>query len=276
MKTKARLFLPYWFFGFGCHLGLSVLGRLRAIKEAGFGGVEILLTPNVAKNFSCFFIQADNLGLDVRWHQCWELRHDPSMWFSHPLDWARQLPRANTPLSAQIPKGVVEPVVIYANYWARALRYPNFQLQTIAAPTPQTRKEKYEFSYQDFLHILRTHEQLGVVFDTQHFLEYSLETYGVENIPTDRNVVLGQYADFWQEFGHRVDEIHLADTVPSWGHLQGRNVFPEEGVLPLRRFLHDIVGPQRWEIPITSEVNPKHLRGRSLADLRRKVEQLLD
>lgn len=275
MKKQAKLFVPFWFLGYG-RWGLPMMGRLDDIKQAGFAGVEILLSNNVCKRVPWFRQKAWLSGLDVRWHQCWKLRDDPSMWFNHVLDGLHMLPRKGLPLAMQIPKEVTEPVVVYADEWLQAMIRSNFLLQSIAVPTPQCRDEKYEFPYSEFLQTLRFCPGLRVVFDTQHVLEYALQTYGVENIPIDPRIILDCYSEFWREFRDRVQEIHLCDTRPAWGHLKGRNIFPGDGVIPLREFLHDIVGPVRWDIPITPEVSPRRLRGRSFYGLRYKVEQLLD
>lgn len=60
---------------FGIPIGIA----MRRAKQAGFSGIEILITYRFGDDyFSRCIWKAEDLGLTVHWHQAWSADEDPT------------------------------------------------------------------------------------------------------------------------------------------------------------------------------------------------------
>lgn len=260
-----QIFIPYCAF-----LGIPLFTTLRGAKDAGFHGVEIRLVSFRSKRDAllCRY-RAVLLGLATHFHQGWSLEENPTHWHNHVLNALGYLPHNGYALADHIPL-TSDPVVIYADRIAEARYYSSYWLQTCSQ---FARDGRYALSYIQFADAVRRHK-LPVVFDTQHYLEYTLNVRGVEDLPQDRRKLFDLLAEGWQELGSFVKEIQLCDSDPRLGHTGGRNVFLGEGILPLRDFCQ-LVKESGWNGVVVPEVKPGHLlRPRRIGELRARVIEL--
>jgi hypothetical protein len=112
----------------------------------------------------------------------------------------------------------------------------------------------------------------SLVLDTMHFLEFSLNKRGVNDLPTETEIIFNHLKSYWEKFGPQTREIHFNDYKPGIGDA-GRNVFPGEGVAPLVSFA-DYVSNSGWGGYITPEINPKLPFPHSLSKLRELREYM--
>ena len=116
--------------------------------------------------------------------------------------------------------------------------------------------------------------KLPVVFDTQHVLEWFLNTENVVGLPTTPATIREIINILWRELCPFTGEIQLCDFDPRLGPSHGRNVFLGDGIFPLAEFCAH-VRASGWNGIATPEVSPQYLRGKGkLRMLREKVDQL--
>jgi len=259
-----KVYLPYMKL-----FGYSFISLAR-IKAAGFDGVEIHIAGYSNKERLLETIaKAHTLGLETRVHQAWSLEESPTFWFNHLLNLFGQLPRTGYTLAEHLPADDV-PAVVYANRWGEVVGHDKWLLQTCEV---FDKDGNFKTSYKEFVRVVKTHD-LGVVFDTQHVLEFMLNLHGVEGLPTDKEKLLELLIKAWDDLGPYVREIHLNDSNPRLGHHKGRNVFLGTGILPLKEFVRH-VKQSGWNGIVTPEMSPlKLLKPGELERLRHTVLNL--
>ena len=243
---------------------------LAQIKEAGFDGVECHLIGGLrsSRNIRDVREEVASLGLDIRFHQGWS-------WESGQRNLHNVILR---PLGALVPVGMslteqvrdvgTDPVVIYGNH-GRGPRRENYLYQT---SSEYVHGKVSAMSFSDYVSAVKS-SGLPVVFDTQHVLEWSLDTENVAGLPTSPATLKKLVEELWEELHPYVREIHLCDFDPSLGGSYGRNVFLGNGVFPLTEFA-TVVRASGWSGVITPEVSFQYLHGHKLRAVREKVDQL--
>lgn len=250
--------------------GIPIFTTIRGARDAGFHGVEICLiglcrSHEVVRRRAA---HARRLGLSVTLHQGWSIEEGNRHPWNRVLHLTGQLPRRGYTLAAHVP-AMPYPAVVYADRFGEAMRRPNLWLQTYCHRNGQG---DLLLSFGSFLAAVKRWS-FGVVFDTQHYLEYVHNAHGVEELPIDPHLLLRNLRSGWRILAPYVREIHLCDADPRRGHSWGCNVFPGTGILPLREFCK-IVKESGWDGRVVPEVNPRYLRGRAHAKLFRIVREL--
>lgn len=242
------------------HPYVSVFGRsaasLQAIAEAGYDGAEIHLVnyPNWArvKKLAQDIKLAEQLGLTITIHQAWSLLDSPQHLFNWPLALAGYLPWDSGKLEEQIGEVLGKyPTVVYANMATNPAecRNKNLSLQTFSL----TKNGKYVLPYDQFIDLVRKNN-LRVVFDTQHVIEYDLGQRGVTNFG-DQKETRWTLESTWDELYPWVNEIHLADCNQA-GDTKGRNVPLGEGMIPLEYFGKLVSKGSEWSGRVVPEISP--------------------
>lgn len=267
---KNPLLMPYWeFFGF------PAFGTVKTIKQAGFQGIEILLSRNLVpcRITNTYRQLCLKLGLILHFHECWTLEDNPTYGFNKALAALGIIHKTGFHLAAQIPTDMHEPMVIYPDRYNELLQLgsppTNLWLQTVHVMNGSL---QHKLSYPKFVTEFHTHH-FPIVFDTQHFLEYRCNVNGVEELPRDPQMLTDLLIEGWDTFESQVREVHLSDCDPELGHSRGTKVFLGDGILPLRDFCQ-YIKRQRYEGFITPEVRPPRFTWNSLSELRRTVENL--
>ncbi len=233
---------------------MSLAGSLRAAQEAGFDGLEVLLAPGMDHEKVLGISPAFGLS----WHEVWSLENDPTQPMNYLAALLGKIPRRTEGLDRQLPTPTLfkNPVVCYPN---RIAETSNWKLHRKDLLQFQTcRPHGVDMRFEQFVQVVWK-ENLKVVFDTQHALEWKLRMHGVEEMKdTSSSTLMGYLKEMWETLGEYVTEIHLNDFNPSLGHTNGRNCFPGTGVLDLREFA-GMVKQSGWQGIVVPEVAPHYL-----------------
>lgn len=237
-------------------LPLPLWYAVRLAKKAGFDGVEIFNFQRFWRNSPerCRALARKN-NLDIHFHQIWFREKNEHHLHNRILDGIGCLPSFDSSLEGEF-GGIHEPVVLYPYRWRETLEKPNYWFQTHT----HYRNGKPLISFEDFCKAV-VDNNLSVVFDTQHVLEFMLgKMDGVKSLPTKQKEIMPLLEDAWQILGSYTKEIHLNDYCPPH-----HNVFPGHGVFPLVDFT-GVVRQSEWSGTVIPEVDPKHLLGRTLSE----------
>lgn len=244
---------------------------LDNIKSAGFDGVEGHLIGNLRSNKRIVEVrdQVSGLGLGLRLHQGWSWANGQLIIENMILGLCGALVPNNMSLAEQTNGANKDSVVVYGSS-LNELISANYLYQTASV---YAKGGSYVSHFGKFVETVKKC-QLPVVFDTQHVLEWFWNKKGVEDLPSDPDVINYVIGEIWQEIGQYVREIHLCDFNPKLGSSKGRNVFLGDGVFPLKEFCANIRA-SGWEGVVTPEVAPRHIRGvKDLQVLCEKVHEL--
>lgn len=254
------------------------MATLRGIKATGFDGVEYhLIGGGGHRTVLATRTRAHELGLDFHVHQGWSLAENSTHWHNHVLDLFGLLPRAGYTLAEHVPLALREenvPTVVYADRMPeieRAEGLGRFWVQTCSTFNGHG---KHALPYPDFIRMVRR-QKFGLVFDTQHYIEYACGSPGVGRLSTNSRELFRTLKSGWAELKDLVMEIHLANFDPVRGNTRGRNVPLETGVLPLREFCRT-VRESGWEGTVVPEVRSMFWRTTSLRALREQVVNLFE
>jgi sugar phosphate isomerase/epimerase len=229
---------------------------MKLSKKAGFDGVEIFNFQRFWRNSpeKCRAVARKN-NLDIHFHQIWFREKGDHHLHNRILDGIGCLPSFNSSLEGEFGK-MYEPVVLYPYRWKEALGKPNYWFQTHT----HYRNGKLLISFEDFCKAV-VDNNLSVVFDTQHVLEFMLgKMDGVKSLPTNKKEIMSLLEEAWQILGPYTKEIHLNDYHPPY-----HNVFPFFGVFPLNWFV-SMVKDSAWSGTVIPEVDPRHLLKHSLSE----------
>lgn len=248
--------------------GLPLEMIFRKAWKGGFDGVEVFLFNPVEQRVEKARRLAERYELMLHFHEVCSFEEAPSS-SDRVLQLLGLSPRKDKSFIDRVPPFIHEPVVVYANHYTE-VSSQNHWLQTISMFFENW---TCKVGFPDFISgVLKGN--LPIVFDTQHYLQYRLGL-GKE-IPTGVGLVK-LLCDGWLCFHGLVKEIHLNDFCVNKGSMMGRNVFLGGGQAPLDEFCKT-VRESGWSGTIVPEVSPFHLfpyRGSRLAELRRKVDELL-
>lgn len=228
---------------------------LNLAKKAGFDGVEFFLFGRWTDDrVSRVKTLARERGLIVHFHQVWsvsECSDDSSAGKSRVMNKLGLLPNDGYSIRDVCPSNAC-PLVAYADRYGEISTKNGSEVwfQTLSTFNKLGGK-KIEC---DFFLDQANKENIPLVLDTMHFLEFSLDKRGVHRLPRDGNEILTLLKIYWMQFGLRTREIHFNDYIPGIGD-KGRNVFPGSGFVPLRAFSL-VVGFSGWCGYITPEINP--------------------
>lgn len=240
------------------YLGLPLYGSLDEARETGFDGVECHLVSFKQGNTSRvtrWLESSLRTGLVIHLHQGWSIeesaepRWPPNQ--SEPLHWFGYLPSHPYQIFDHVPEEVTVPVVAYPDRYLELKGRENFWFQTAA--TYSGSGGTVNLDYGKFVELVQE-LHLPVVFDTWHFLEYSLGIRGTRDLPRSPDFLYKKLEDGWKIFGQCVKEIHFNDSSP-----YARNVFLGKGVIPLQGFA-DLVKGSGWQGTVVPEVFPGHIK----------------
>lgn len=237
-------------------MGRQLPAHPQVIKSAGFDGIECHLIGNLLnqKRVIEVYDMARRAGLEVRFHQGWSWQSGQRCIYNMLLAPLGQLVPVGQSLKDQLsPVGHV-PVVVYGNR-VRDERLQTYQYQT-AAECIDGYRYAMRFGY---FHEYALRHKVPLVFDTQHILEWFFGTHSVAKLSENPTYLGDLVIALWHSLGPQVTEIHLNDYNPSRGGNWGRNLFPGEGIFPLRRFCQ-AVRASGWSGIVTPEVAFHHLQ----------------
>ena len=235
----------------------SLVGMLPTVKEH-FQGIELLLQPRPDRRLELLRQVIEKAGLKVHFHEVWSLENNPQHFFNHVAAVMGKIPKKTSPLASQLPNPLFAPVVCYA--W----RCAEISVEDRAMLWLQT-CEVYDhvIGYNGFLNVVRN-GKYRVVFDTQHVLEFMLDSHGVDSLvsytPEDLDQALLRA---WDDLGEFTTEIHFNNFMPSRGYTGGRNCVPNDGVLNLRSFAQRVL-QDKWSGVVVPEVAPATLCGMNI------------
>lgn len=231
--------------------GLPIKSAMDKVKEAGFDGIEVLLTDRFRNYIWRCQHFAKELGLTLHFHQAWSADEDPTDWKFKILEGVGYIPKPGYALSVHMPETTNNhPVVINGDRINQARR-SNFWYQTDCVfwdPWPK-------LPFPEFVRVVKKNN-LSVVFDTQHYLEWRLGVFrDLSRLPKSQKGLFDLLKEGWELLGPHTKEIHLNDFNPTTGE---RNVFPSTGIAPLGAFCN-LVQSGNWQGYIVPEVSPQIL-----------------
>ena len=220
---------------------------MRRVKEAGFSGIEVIITNRFRDYVWRCQNLAKELDLTLHFHQSWSADEDPTDWRFKVLGWVGYLPSSGYTLRNHIPREIDNyPVVINADRINEATRNLSFWYQTECIFQDSIPK----LTFPEFVGLVKRYD-LPVVFDTQHYLEYRLGHFrGLKYLPTVKTELMKLLEEGWKMLGQHTKEIHLNDWRP-----ESRNVFPGTGIAPLAEFCQ-LVKSSGWNGYIVPEISP--------------------
>jgi sugar phosphate isomerase/epimerase len=230
---------------------------MNIAEEAGFDAIELIHFRFLWEypQLSYYREEAAARGLDLHFHEAWGWNGDST----HPevripALWGGLLP-SNASLAEQF-GDARENIVAYGLHWQEVannrIARPNWTLQT-ATTIPDG---NFDCSFPEFLHAVDTF-QLPLTLDTQHLLEYQIGKFGVENLAgISSSALMRNLVDFFDKHQGQIREIHLNNFDPTKGHRDGRNVWPNQGVLDLRAFCQHVKA-SGWKGAVTPELHPR-------------------
>ncbi len=228
---------------------------MEIARKAGYDGLELFRFKlfNRYQSLRDYQTEAARNALELHFHETWDWGNcdlDPVC--RVPALWGGLIGHDDT-LQEQFEEAH-ELVVAYPHHWQEIVsdRQTNVCLQTYSTMIGG----QFRTPFLEFMHVVERHS-IGVVFDTQHFLEYLVGKPGIDHLPTNKDILLRSLVDGFNALRPNVQEIHLNNFDPRRGHKDGRNMLLNEGVLPLREFCQHVVA-SGWSGTIVPEVGPSH------------------
>jgi hypothetical protein len=267
--------------------GLPMNVAMKMAKNAGFDGIEVLLNHWYMAQIPHYRNIAQDIGLNLHFHQAWSSEEDPTDWRFTLMEAARYLPQSGYALEDNVPFFITkEPVVIDAGRLLEIKSRPT-SISELTRPIPNNywfqtdtvvNSEGYRLIYFDEFAKLVQQNNLPVVFDTQHCLEWTLGRFRrLQSIAWKAHIesidlitlMKAQLKKCWEQLGPHTKEIHLNDFNPITGK---GNLFPGEGLVPLQYFC-DLVKKSGWQGVVVPEVSPSpNLWRYNLKILRERTE----
>jgi sugar phosphate isomerase/epimerase len=258
---------------FGLPMGLA----MKMVQEAGFDGMEILLN-GFSHRIPKYKELAEELGLDLHFHQAWSADEDPTDKKFKLLELIGYLPSEGYTILDQVDYLDNQILIIQAdriqevsrnpewrNRWNTNMIAPNFWFQTDSSFNDGQPLVPFS-QFVDYVQRFNA----SVVFDTQHYIEYVLGQFRNISAFPEPAKIFELLQEGWELLGSHVKEIHLNDCSAELG----RNIFPGTGTMPLQDFCW-MVEDSDWQGTIVPEVSPTILfpyRLQHLKELRSKVE----
>ncbi|MEK7208379.1 MAG: TIM barrel protein [Patescibacteria group bacterium] len=249
-------------------------------SQAGFDFVEIFLFRPV--DYGCISALSElsgKLDIELHFHQVWSTQEErDKSWrvralnaFLTGIGW---IPKGDYRLSQWVPHNAW-PVVVYADRWQEAAKTKNMWMQTIS--TNGNDGATFKCSWQEFRGIA-AEKKLPLVFDTMHFLEWLHEVPDIHLLEsgfrrTER--IRDDWEKFWCQFYPQVKEIHWNDFDPGLPRGRARNLWPGEGIGPLRELAEDIKATH-WDGCVVPEIQPRlpfPYGRKELLALRKKMDE---
>jgi hypothetical protein len=218
-------------------------------KKSGYEGLELFRFKFLFRypDLNTFRRLAQNKNLKLHFHEAWD-SDDPNLMNKVPVLYGGLIGKNDT-IEEQF-GNTQELVVTNSHHWEEVARSgrKNFCLQTDSLLNKNWTRRT---SFYTFMTAVKKHD-IGVVFDTQHYLEWLLGKPGVSTLPRDGQRLMNALIEGFKQLRPLIREIHLANFNPS---ADKRNTLLDDGILNIKEFCQH-VKQDGWQGSVVPEIHP--------------------
>ena len=223
-------------------LGVPYRWRFGVIKSLGFDGAEVLLTTSAIRWW--------NGGLGVMYSGLPQITFH--RWWGGPelsariLEGLHAFPRSGVRLRDVLAQDFPFQVVLSTYTWEERTDVQHILIQ----PTCTSQDPENMMSFETMRQEISGYR---LAFDPMHWLQYK---HWPQAMPAEPQALLSATVEDFHSLQEQIDEIHIYDFIPSQkGGVLGCNLFPGDGVFPVRPFLKAVCD-SGWRGRIVWEIHP--------------------